>query len=90
MARDTYTQVVHIESNVLARPAVLVTMPAKKGFGVDVDLDTLQVALEHNYIERVGAYYYLEGKNLGRGAAEAAATLRQTGLIASVQDTFLR
>jgi len=90
VSRDTYTMVVNIEANVLSKPAVLVQLPVRKGYGVQVSLDTLRVALERGYIEQAGSRYYLNGEELGHGEKEAAAALGSTpGLLSSLQDVLL-
>lgn len=67
-----------VKKNKLAPPNRSFIMPLIYGKGIDTYRDLVSFAETLGVIQRAGAYYKIDGENLGRGMVETLATLEQS------------
>lgn len=79
-----YQLIVDIQANTLSPPGIYVELPMVKGWGVDLERDFLNAALDMEVVTQEGPRFYLRGRDpsgikdnvfLGQGTATAALSL---------------
>jgi len=72
---DTFTMIIDIVANQATQPGRILTVPFRKGHGVDTMLDLLREAVNLGVVIKEGTWYRYRGVGLGQGEDKAAFSL---------------
>ncbi|MBN1773552.1 MAG: recombinase RecA [Deltaproteobacteria bacterium] len=68
---------VKVVKNKVARPFTEATFEIRYGIGIDALNELLELGVEHDIVEKSGAWFSLDGERLGQGKEKALAALRE-------------
>lgn len=86
----SYTMVIDVKVNRMARPSALIRLPADKGRGVDISVDRIRAGVSTGVIEKRGAWFFYRGIQLGQGERAAAETAASPELSARIGEDFTK
>jgi len=75
VGEEEYTLVVHAVSNQNRPPRQYVTLPTRKGYGVDAVRSLVEIAVSMGEVEKKGNHLYFGGQPLGQGVKAASRFL---------------
>jgi len=87
VGENEFTLVINIVANQTSPPGRVITVPFKKGFGIDTQRDLLRRAVDRGIVEVDGSWYQHRGLCLGQGEDHACVAL-PTDLVYEVYRAF--
>ena len=75
VGEETYTMNINIVANQATPPGRFLSVPFRKGVGVDTMLDLLRAAVNIGVVKQDGSWYSYRGDCLGQGETEASKNL---------------
>jgi recombination protein RecA len=74
-----YQMLIEVQRSPMARPGKWVKVGVRKGEGIELGMDLLDVALSLGVVTRAGSHFYFQGVRLGQGRKEAIHHMEQVG-----------